>query len=400
MAHSYLSENGAPLSGRSGIWSLVLRVLGSHGGHAKILRIDAIEGIILFRCAFGRFCLYIFRVMASRVWDTKEIRRKDVSVSELYKVVHEKTKLQAVNGDIGFAKLITDKNVHRPGLALAGYVDLFTYNRVQIFGNTEVRYLSSLKFEDRRRALETILQFNIPCIIFANGNEIEQELIDMITAHGVSVFRSALETTRLIYFLGEFLDETFAPNTVIHGSLVDVYGIGVLLVGKSGIGKSEIALDLVERGHRLVADDAVGVYRQGEDILIGKSSRIAQHFMEVRGLGVIDVRNIFGIRAVRKQKKIEVVVELEEWDSQEEYTRTGLDHDYISILSVEVPLIKLPILPGKNITVIAEVIALNQLLRSYSYDAAEVFNQKIQEAIRKKKKESTGASRYFERDFE
>ncbi len=338
--------------------------------------------------------------MASRIWDTKEIRRKDVSVGELYKTMHEKTKLQQINGDIGHAKLITDKNVHRPGLALAGYVELFTYNRVQIFGNTEVRYLSSLKLEDRRRALQTILQFDIPCIIIANSNELEQDLIDLITEHGVSVFRSTLETTRLVYFLGEFLDQIFAPSTVIHGSLVDVYGIGLLFVGKSGIGKSEIALDLVERGHRLVADDAVGVYREGEDILIGKSSNIAQHFMEVRGLGVIDVRSVFGIRAVRKRKRIEVVVELEEWDSTQEYTRTGLDHEFISILGVDIPFIKLPILPGKNITVIAEVISLNQLLRSYDYDAAEVFNQKIQEAIKKKKKQGTGASRYFERDFE
>ncbi len=338
--------------------------------------------------------------MASRIWDTKEIRRKDVSVGEFYKAMREKTKLQPINGDVGFAKLITDKNVHRPGLALAGYVELFSFNRVQLFGNTEVRYLSSLKIEDRRRALETILQFDIPCIVIANSNEIEQELIDLITDHGVSVFRSTFETTRLVYFLGEYLDEVFAPNTVIHGSLVDVYGIGLLFVGRSGIGKSEIALDLVERGHRIVADDAVSVSRQGEDLLIGKSSKIAQHFMEVRGLGIIDVRSVFGIRSVRKRKRIEVVVELEEWDSSQEYTRTGLDHEFVSILSVEIPLVKLPILPGKNITVIAEVISLNHLLRSYDYDAAEVFNQKIQEAIKKKKKESTGASRYFERDFE
>ncbi len=338
--------------------------------------------------------------MATRVWDTKEIRRKNISVGEFYKLSHEKTKIHPINGDVGYAKLITDKNVHRPGLALAGYVDLFTFGRVQIFGNTEVRYLSSLKFDERRRALQTIFQFDIPCVIFSDNNEIEQELIDLITERGVSAFGSSLETTRLIYFLGEFLDEVFAPSSVIHGSLVDVYGVGVLFLGKSGIGKSEIALDLVERGHRIVADDAVEVVRQGEDLLIGRSSRIAQHFMEVRGLGVIDVRSIFGIRSVRKRKRIEVVVELQEWDAGEEYTRTGLDHEYISILSVETPLVKLPILPGKNITVIAEVIALNHLLRLYNYDAAEVFNEKIQEAIKRKKKESAGASQYFERDFE
>jgi len=338
--------------------------------------------------------------MASRIWDTKEIRRKSISVGEFYRLSHEKTKMHPINADVGFGKLITDKNVHRPGLALAGYVDLFTYSRVQIFGNTEVRYLSSLKFDERRRALQTIFQFDIPCVIFSDNNEIEQELVDLITERGVSAFGSSLETTRLVYFLGEFLDEVFAPRTVLHGSLVDVYGVGLLFVGKSGIGKSEIALDLVERGHRIVADDAVEVVRQGEDLLIGKSSNIAQHFMEVRGLGVIDVRSVFGIRAVRKRKRIEVVVELEEWDSKEEYTRTGLDRDYISLLSVEVPLVKLPILPGKNITVIAEIIALNHILHLYDYDAAEVFNDKIQDAIKKKKKESAGASRYFERDFE
>jgi HPr kinase/phosphorylase len=338
--------------------------------------------------------------MASRVWETKEIRRKDISVGELFKLAHEKTKMRSLNGDVGFGRLINDKNIHRPGLALAGFVDLFTYNRVQIFGNTEVQFLSSLRPDERRRAFQTILQFEIPCIVFTDRNELEQELIDAASARSISVFSTTLETTRFVYILGEFLDEIFAPSTVVHGSLVDVYGIGLLFLGKSGIGKSEIALDLVERGHRLVADDAVQVVRQGEDLLIGKSSKIAQHFMEVRGMGVIDVRSVFGIRAVRKRKRIEVVVELEEWDPKQEYTRTGLDQDYISILSVEAPLIKLPILPGKNITVIAEVIALNHLLRSYDYDAAEVFNKILIDAIKKKKKEGTAANRYFERDFE
>lgn len=338
--------------------------------------------------------------MASRVWETKEIRRKDISVGELYKLAHEKTKLRPINGEVGFGRLINDKNVHRPGLALAGFVDLFTYNRIQIFGNTEVQFLSSLNEDERLRSFQTILQFEIPCMIFTDRNEVEPELIDLATTHGVSIFGTTLETTRFVYILGEFLDDIFAPSTVVHGSLVDVYGIGLLFLGRSGIGKSELALDLVERGHRLVADDAVQVVRQGEDILIGKSSKIAQHFMEVRGMGVIDVRSVFGIRAVRKRKRIEVVVELEEWDPKEDYTRTGLDHEYISILGAEVPLVKLPILPGKNITVIAEVVALNHLLRSYDYDAAEVFNRIIVDAIKKKKKEGTGASRYFEKDIE
>ncbi len=183
--------------------------------------------------------------------------------------------------------------------------------------------------------------------------------------------------------LSEFLDDHFSQQAVVHGSFVDVYGVGILFTGRSGIGKSEIALDLVERGHRLVADDVVMI-TQKRTALMGTGTSLIQHFMEIRGLGMIDVRQMFGIRSIRFQKRLEIVVELEEWTSSEEYTRTGLDEEPMSVMGVEISTVKLPIFPGKNITVIAEVIAINYLLRTYGYDTAKVFSDRLNNAISNK----------------
>ncbi len=329
----------------------------------------------------------------------KETRKSSISVSYLYEVNKERLKLKTLNGEIGFYKEISDKNIHRPGLALAGYVELFTYNRVQIFGNTEMRYLNHLSKPERINAFETIFRFDIPCIIITNDNLLEDDLLKIATEKKVSVFQTPFETTKLVYFLSDFLDDQFSPQTVIHGSFIDVYGVGVLITGRSGIGKSEVALDLVERGHRLVADDIVMVVRKGEGILIGTGSDVVKHFMEIRGLGLIDVRAIFGIRSIRYQKRIEILVELEDWKQDEEYTRTGLEHGKISILEVPIPHIKLPIFPGKNITVIVEVVALDYLLKRYGYDAAKAFAKRLDAAIAQKSK-GKAAIDYFEHDFE
>lgn len=329
----------------------------------------------------------------------KEIQNESITVGYLFEANKKRLKLETVNENAGFEKKITDKNVHRPGLALAGYVELFTYNRVQIFGNTEVRYLNHLTFEERVKAFQTIIQFDLPCIIITNENRIDDELIAIATERKISVIRTPLETTKFIYFISDFLDDQFAPQTVLHGSFVDVYGIGILITGRSGIGKSEVALDLIERGHRLVADDVVMVTRKGEGILIGTGSDIVKHYMEIRGLGLIDVRSIFGIQAVRFQKRVEVIVELEEWKNDAEYTRTGLDHEYISILGVSLPHIKLPIFPGKNITVIVEVIARDYLLKQYGYDSAKEFSKRLDQAIEEKSR-GRRAIDYFGQDFE
>ncbi|MEW5798783.1 MAG: HPr(Ser) kinase/phosphatase [Bacteroidota bacterium] len=330
----------------------------------------------------------------------KEYRKQNITVGFLFESNKSRVKLEQIV-NVGLENKIVDKNLHRPGLALAGYVELFTFNRVQVFGNTEIRYLMSMSLEKRVHAFNTLFKFALPCIIVTNGNTFDRELLKIAEDHNVPVFSTPLETTKAAYLLSDFLDDQFSPQTTIHGSFVDVYGIGVLFIGRSGIGKSEIALDLVERGHRLVSDDVVTITRKGESILIGTGTDLVKHFMEIRGLGLIDVQNIFGIRAIRFQKRIEVVVELMEWQPNGDFTRTGLDQNMTAILGVEIPHIKLPIFPGKNVTVIAEVIALNYLLKHYGYDAAQEFSKKLEKVIQLKSKRSGKRSiDYFEHDFE
>ncbi len=337
-----------------------------------------------------------------RILETKEILKRSITVGFMYECMEQRMKLRLLNGGAGLEKEITERNIHRPGLALAGYVELFTFNRVQVFGNTEMRYLDHLPLEERISSFRTLFQFDIPCIIVTNSNHLDKELLEIATAHNVPILETPIETTKFVYLMSDFLDDQFAPQTVIHGSFIDVYGIGVLIIGRSGIGKSEIALDLVERGHRLVADDVVMITRKGEEILMGSGTDLVKHFMEIRGLGLIDVRSMFGVRAIRVQKRVEVVVELQDWSPDEDYTRTGLDDETIAILAAEIPLVKLPIFPGKNITVIVEVIALNHLLKHYGYDAAREFTQRLERMIDEKGKNHFGerAIDYFGHDFE
>lgn len=332
---------------------------------------------------------------------TKQTRKQSITVGYLVEANKERLRLKALTEDVGFAKEVRDKNIHRPGLALAGYVQLFTYDRVQIFGNTEMRYLEQLSPEDRKKSLTTLFNFDLPCVIVTNNNEVDEVFTALARRHETALLQTPFETTKLVYFLSDFLDDQFSPQCTVHGSFVDVYGVGLLLIGRSGIGKSEIALDLVERGHRLVADDVVTITRKGEGILMGAGTDLVKHFMEIRGLGLIDVRSMFGIRAIRFQKRVELVVELMEWRPDEEYTRTGLDDERLTILDVEIPWVKLPIFPGKNVTVICEVIALNYLLKHYGYDAAKEFSKRLEAVLAEKSKQiGERAIDYFEHDFE
>jgi HPr kinase/phosphorylase len=334
----------------------------------------------------------------------QEIRKKSITVGFLADECRDRFHLLPANPGIGRDKLITDKNLHRPQLALTGYTGLFTFHRVQVLGNTEFFYLQSLSHERRVEVFANLLTFDVPCLVITTGNELDEELVAIATERGIGVFNTPHETTKAVYLLSDFLDDQFAAYSPVHGAFVDVYGVGVLFIGRSGIGKSEVALDLIERGHRLVADDVVLVTRKGEGILIGSGTALAPHFMEVRGLGLLDVRQMFGIRAIRFQKRVEVLVELEDWDPAADYTRTGLDDESVKMLDVEVPYVRLPIFPGKNITVIAEVIALNYLLKHYGYNAAKVFADKLSDAIAKRTSRTDLASDrstpYFEHDFE
>lgn len=332
----------------------------------------------------------------------KTITKNNISVKQL---LSSPVQLTTIVGDVGLDNVITDKNLHRPQLALAGFVELFTFHRVQVFGNTEIYYLKSLSPADRIKAFETIAGFAIPCIILTNNHTLDQELLDILASRNIAVFSTPFESTKTIYLLSDFLDDQFALQIALHGSFVDVYGVGVLLTGRSGIGKSEIALDLIERGHRLVADDLVMFTKKRESVLMGTGTNLSQHFMEIRGLGIIDVEKMFGIRAIRFQKRLEIVVELEEWNRENEYTRTGLEEAPLALVGVDVASVKLPLFPGKNVTVITEVIALNYLLRTYGYNAAKVFADRLQDQInlRQKNKSTSQDQRlvsYFQSDDE
>ncbi len=325
---------------------------------------------------------------------------ENLTVGTLYNQTQTLLSLEIVNGTYSFRKIIKEGELHRPGLALSGFTKVFTYERVQILGNTELRYLEEMTPEERLQALKPVLNFDMPCMIVTDNNKVPPELVELANKRGITIFRSSQHTTVVTHLLSEYLDEKFAPKITVHGSLVDVHGIGILFTGRSGIGKSEIALDLIERGHRLVADDVVVISRKAAGILLGQGTEMLQNHMEIRGLGIIDVRSMFGIRAVRAQKRIEVEVHLEEWDSKEDYERVGLVETNTKILEVEIPYVKLPIFPGKNITVIAEVVALNQLLKIAGVHPARSFNERLVRKIQESTEDHLELERYLQRDFE
>ncbi len=278
------------------------------------------------------------------------------------------------------ARPITLREINRPGMCLAGFTGNFLHERIQILGETEIHYLSTLTLADAQGAIDRLFQFPLVCIIVCKRLDPPPNLVQQANEHAVPVFRTPQSTTPFIHSLTEYLTVYFAPREAEHASLVDVYGVGLLFMGRSGIGKSETALDLVERGHRLVADDVVEVFRKGEGVLIGRGRKLLEHCMEIRGIGVIDVREIFGIRAIRIQKRVEVIVRLEEWREDREYDRHGLERETTAILGVEIPTVVIPIFPGKNITVLAEVVALDHMLRTYGFNAAENLQQRILES--------------------
>lgn len=307
-----------------------------------------------------------------------------ITVRTLLRENESRLKLKLICSENGLNRKITTSELHRPGLALSGFVELFSSDRIQILGNTEVKYLSGLAPDALSRSINRFMEFEIPAIIVSNDNSIPEHLVQAATRRYISIFNSPLSTTSLVHLLGEYLEAKFAPRISIHGSLVDVYGVGMLFTGHSGVGKSEIALDLVERGHRLVADDLVIITRKAEDVIIGSGREITEHIIEIRGVGLIDVRRIFGIRGVRMQKRVEVEVKLVEWEKDKEYERVGLDDNMIEILGVELPQIVLPINPGKNVTVIAETIAMNCLERMHGYHTPMEFNNRLKEYMKQK----------------
>jgi HPr kinase/phosphorylase len=316
-----------------------------------------------------------------------------LTVEELFSGKGEALRLELLTKDSNLKKVIEEPSISSPGLVLAGFTHRFPPGRLQVLGETEVSFLHSLDQDGLLGSLTAFFGLEMPAVIVTKGLEIPPLVIEVAASRGVPLFRSTLKTGELYRRLQPYLEEHFAPSTTLHGSLADVYGVGLLFMGRSGIGKSECVLDLVERGHRLVADDMVVVTRRGNDILIGRGHELQRHHMEIRGVGIIDIPTLFGIRAVRQQKRIELVVHLEEWDDRHFYDRTGLEVDAIEILGVTIPRVTIPLNPGKNIGVVAEVVAMNHLLKYTGIHSALLFNERLQDAM--------GTAReYLEEDYE
>lgn len=298
-------------------------------------------------------------------------------VEEFYFEEKQKLSLELVTGQEGLTRKITVPDINRPGLALAGYFDYFAFERIQVLGRTELSFLKGLGKEKAQDIFYHLLKWDVCCFIITQGMEPPEELLIAVESRNVPIFKSLMPTTKLIADLTIYLEDKLAPETSMHGTLVDVYGIGALILGKSGIGKSECALDLVERGHRLVADDLVDIKRTAERILMGSGPELIRHHMEIRGLGIINIKNLFGIGAIRDFKRVELVITIEDWDETKEYDRLGLDELTYSILDIELPRITIPVRPGRNLSIIIEVAAMNQRLKKSGYHTAKEFNKTL-----------------------
>ncbi len=304
-----------------------------------------------------------------------------IRISQLLEDADYDLQLTLLAGHEGLARRISSSRIQKPGLALAGFTEHLHPQRVQVFGNTEVSYLATLTPEQQREALRNLFNEDLACVVVTKGLDIPQALIDACDEAKLALMKTPLLSSTFIQQVQAFLEEVLTETSTLHGVLMDVFGVGILLLGKSGIGKSEIALDLVMRGHRLVADDIVDVTRRKQGAVYGTGNPIIKHHMEIRGLGIINIKDLFGIAAVRDRKKIELVVELVEWDPTREYDRLGVDEARFQIVDVEVPLAVVPVRPGRNLTTIIEVAARNHLLKLQGHHSAKEFAERLNRAI-------------------
>ncbi len=290
--------------------------------------------------------------------------------------------LTLLAGSRGLARPITSPYIQKTGLALAGFHEYLQAGRILIFGDSEVRFIEKLAPDARRLALSRTLESDVPCILVTTGARLVPELVSEAEEAGMPVILTTVPTAAAIGKLTALLEDRLAVREIIHGVLLDVLGLGVLIVGESGIGKSECALDLVVRGHRLVADDTVEIRRRAESIVIGSCPEVTRHHMEVRGLGLINIRDLFGVAATRSSKRVELVVQLERWDEEHEYDRLGLDDLTHDLLGLHVPFIRMPVAPGRNLATLIEVAARNQLLRARGINAARDLVARLDETLR------------------
>ena len=290
--------------------------------------------------------------------------------------------LELLAGADGLDRLITNPHIQKTGLALAGFHEYLKAGRVLIFGESEIRYLESLAPAARADALRLAFALDFPCVLITGGFAPPAEAVLEAERARRPLLKTPVVTPTAIAKLTSFLEDTLAERTVMHAVLMDILGLGVLIVGESGIGKSECALDLIVRGHRLVADDTVEIRRRQETILIGTCPELTRHHMELRGLGLINIKELFGIASTRSSKRVELVVQLERWDPAREYERLGLDDLFFEILGLRVPLLRMPVAPGRNIAILVEVAARNQLLRSRGHHAARALADRLEATLR------------------
>lgn len=297
------------------------------------------------------------------------------------KDVLEKFNLELISGEEGINRPITTSDISRPGIEMAGYFDYYPAERVQLLGKTELSFLERLTDQQHKVRLESLCTDITPGIIVTRNLEVPEALIEASEREAVPVLRSRQKTTRFSSLLTNFLESKLAPTTAVHGVLVDIYGIGVLITGKSGVGKSETALELVKRGHRLVADDCVEIRQEDEDTLVGNSPELIEHLLEIRGLGIINIMTMFGAGAVRSNKKISLVINLEIWDQNKQYDRLGLDEERMKIMDTYVTKLTVPVRPGRNLAVIIEVAAMNFRLKNMGVNTAQQFSKRLADVI-------------------
>lgn len=287
------------------------------------------------------------------------------------------TNLLGDKDDFTEAIEITSSDVNRPGLQLAGYFDYYDKERIQIIGKVETTYLASIGESERKSKLDKLFKAGAPAIVVCRGEEVFPEMLHLAKKHKISLLSTNIETSKFMSSLIETLNTELAPRITRHGTLVDVYGVGVLILGESGVGKSETALELVKRGHRLVADDAVEIRKTNENTLVGSAPEMIRHLIEIRGIGILDVKNMYGVGAIRQAKAIDMVISLEFWDDNKIYDRLGLVQEYMTIFDIKVPATTIPLRPGRNLAIIVEVAAMNHRQRGMGYNAAQQLNERL-----------------------
>ncbi len=295
----------------------------------------------------------------------------------------EDLELRVVAGESSFSRPIAWGRIQRPGLALAGFLPYIKPGRIQIMGESELNYLDTMPAEVRRERIASICALPVAAFVITKGQSPPEDIVRECRLRGIPLLVSDKTTSVVIQSITRVLEDELAPSTTLHGVLVDVYGMGVLLLGESGIGKSECALDLVHRGHRLVADDAVEIRRYPNGALVGRAAEMIRYHMELRGIGIINIKHLFGVSAVRSSKSVELVIELQRWDPTKKYDRLGLDGETYSILERERPLLRLPVASGRNLALLIEIAARNELLKTQGYDAAKEFARRVDEEIAK-----------------